>query len=178
MEEESEKNTIGEEIMSWIKPMAIALAAAYLLNAFVIVNAKVPTGSMESTILPNDRIVASRLSYLFNPPSRFDIVVFRYPEDLEVLYIKRVIGLPGETVVIINGNVYIDGVYLEEDSQFKKEQSWGSWGPFVLGEDEYFVLGDHRNNSEDSRAWTYTLRREHIIGRAVFKYFRGFEILN
>jgi signal peptidase I len=133
---------------------------------------------MESTIMTNDRVVAFRLSYLFSEPSRFDIIVFRNPDDPDVLYIKRIVGMPGETIMIENGNVYIDGVHLVEDRQFIKEEFFATSGPFTAGEGEFFVLGDNRNRSEDSRAWDTTFVSEDlIVGRAVFKYFRNFEIL-
>lgn len=172
------KNSIYEEIISWAKAIITAGIIAFFVNNFVIVNAMVPTGSMESTIMSNDRVVAFRLSYLFSSPSRFDIIVFRNPNNESLLYIKRIIGMPGETVMLSNGNVYINGTILEEDSTFIKEPFFGEFGPFIVGENEYFVLGDNRNRSEDSRSWENPFVPEDLIlGRAVFKYFRGFEIL-
>ncbi|MCL1936448.1 MAG: signal peptidase I [Defluviitaleaceae bacterium] len=174
----SNRTSFISELFSWIKAIVTAGIIALIVNNFVIVNAMVPTGSMESTIMTNDRIIAFRLSYLFNSPSRFDIVVFRNPDDESVLYIKRIIGMPGETLMIANGRVYIDGERLYEDDEFIKDNFFGTFGPFVIGEDEYFVLGDNRNNSEDSRAWDNPfVGRNAILGRAIFKYFRGFEIL-
>ncbi|MCL2462144.1 MAG: signal peptidase I, partial [Defluviitaleaceae bacterium] len=95
------------EVISWIKTILFAVILAVFINQVVIVNATVPTGSMEDTIMPNSRIVAFRLDYLFTTPKRFDIVVFRYPDDRTQLFVKRVIGLPGETVSIRDGEVYI-----------------------------------------------------------------------
>lgn len=170
--------TLKGEIISWAKAIASAAIIAFIANNFILVNAMIPTGSMENTIMTNDRVVAFRLSYLFSSPSRFDIIVFHHPDRDGLLYIKRVIGLPGESVYLINGRIYIDGVYLAEDSAFAKEPFVGTFEPFIVGEGEYFVLGDNRNNSEDSRSWKYPFVTEDlIIGRAVFKYFRGFEIL-
>ncbi|MCL1995911.1 MAG: signal peptidase I [Defluviitaleaceae bacterium] len=171
------KTRLRDEIFSWIKAGITAAVVALFVNNFVIVNAMVPTGSMETTIMTNDRIMAFRLSYLFNSPSRFDIIVFQNPNS-PYLYIKRIIGMPGETVIIANGRVYIDGEFLEEDSTFIKEDFFGNHGPFFIGENEFFVMGDNRNSSSDSRFWQNPFVSEDlIVGRAVFKYFRGFEIL-
>ena len=171
-------NNMVSEVISWVKTIVFSIAFALLVNNLVIVNAKIPTGSMESTIIPNDRVIAYRLSYMFSSPDRFHIIVFRNPEREEVLYIKRVIGLPGETLEIINGDVYINGDLLVEDRQFIKEDFFGSWGPFEIPEGEFFVLGDNRNNSADSRSWDITfVPEENIIGRAIFRYFRGFKML-
>lgn len=167
-----------KEVLSWAKAIVTAAIIAYVANNFILVNAMVPTGSMENTIMTGDRLVASRLSYLFSSPSRFDIILFPSPHHEDLIYIKRVIGLPGESIVIVNGRIYINGVYLEEDSAFVKESFSGSFGAFIVGEREYFVLGDNRNNSFDSRFWENPfIPEDSIIGRAVFKYFKGFEIL-
>ncbi len=85
---------VKDEIISWVLTIAIALIVAFAINSFVIVNAKVPTGSMENTIMPKDRFIANRLAYINDSPERGDIVVFKYPDDESVLYVKRVIGLP------------------------------------------------------------------------------------
>lgn len=177
IEEKDKKSTFKAELISWIKAIVAAGIIAFIVNNFVIVNALVPTGSMEPTIMTNDRIIAFRLSYMFSSPDRFDIVVFRRPY-IEDLFIKRIVGMPGETIMISNGGVYVNGERLYEDEQFIKEDFGGIAGPFTIGENEFFVLGDHRNNSDDSRGWAQPFVAEDmILGRAVFKYFRGFEIL-
>ena len=168
-----------EELISWAKAIAVAGVVAFVVNNFIIVNAMVPTGSMHTTIMTDDRIVAFRLSYLFNEPERFDIVVFENPANRDVLFIKRIIGLPGETVLVSGGSVYINGEPLLEDAQFIKEPFDGHAGPFVVGEGQYFVLGDNRNNSDDSREWANPfVPSENILGRAVFQYFPRFSILH
>ena len=162
------------EAISWIKTIVFAFILAIAINKFVIVNAKVPSGSMENTIMTNDRIIAFRLSYLFSDPQRGDIVVFKYPDDPEekILYVKRIIGLPGETVEIIDGDVYIDGELLEGEEAYVKEPPVGDFGPIEVPEDAYFMLGDNRNNSADSRYWqnkfVYT---DKIEGKVFMKYF-------
>ncbi|ADU74926.1 MAG TPA: signal peptidase I [Hungateiclostridium thermocellum] len=172
----SKKQKVFKEIVSWSLCLLGAFIIALLLTKYVIVNAYVPTGSMENTIMPGDRIIASRIHYYFSEPKRGDIVVFRYPDNEEVLYVKRIIGLPNETVEIKDGNVYINGKLLEEP--YIKEKAYGDFGPYEVPEGCYFMLGDNRNGSTDSRRWTNKyVKKEKILGKALFKYFPGFKIL-
>lgn len=167
---ETEKNKIKAEIIDWTKHIIIALAIAFFLAFFVIVNANIPTSSMEPTIMVNDRIIANRLSYKFSEPQRGDIVVFKYPDDEKLLYVKRVIGLPGDTVNISKGGVYINGEKLDEP--YITTSIIGNFGPYTVPTDSYFMLGDNRNNSLDSRYWTNKfVARDKILGKAIFKYF-------
>ncbi len=166
------------EIISWVKLLAAALVFALCINQFVIVNARVPSGSMENTIMTNDRIMGLRLSYLFSGPERGDIVVFQYPDDEKIDYVKRIIGLPGETVEIRAGKVYIDGAAQPLDDSFIKEEAYGDYGPYTVPEDSYFMLGDNRNNSRDSRFWQNKyVKKNKILGKVYFRYYPNFEIL-
>ena len=165
------------EIISWIKTVVFAMVFALFITRVVIVNATIPTGSMEDTIMPNDRIVAFRLAYIASEPRRFDIVVFRYPDDETVLFVKRIIGLPGETVEIRDGQVYINNSDTPLDDSFTKNNATGNNGPYEVPEGYYFMLGDNRNSSADSRSWENTyLSKEKILGKVVFKYFPNFQI--
>lgn len=167
-----------KEVWSWVKTIALALVLAFIINSFIIVNATVPTGSMENTIMPNDRIIALRLTYYFEKPERGDIVVFKYPDDESVLYVKRVIGLPGETVVIRDGRVYIDGSETPLDDEYVKETPLGDFGPYEVPEGHYFMMGDNRNESKDSRYWDNTYVAENkILGKVYLKYFPGVKML-
>lgn len=167
------------EIISWIKTIAMAVVIAVLINSFVIVNATVPTGSMENTIMPGDRIIALRLTYYVSSPERGDIVVFRYPDDESVLYVKRVIGLPGETVEVKDGEVYINNSDTPLDDSFVKEQPVGDFGPYEVPGGCYFMMGDNRNNSQDSRYWVNKyVEEDKILGKVYFEYYKGFEFLN
>ena len=103
-----------EELISWIKTIVLAVLIALFINFVLIVNATVPTGSMENTIMTKDRVVALRMSYLFSDPERGDVVIFKYPDDETMLYVKRVIGLPGDTVEIKDGGVYFSSVSAQE----------------------------------------------------------------
>ena len=170
------KQKVKSEVVSWVKTFVIAVVIAIAVNAFVIVNAKVPSGSMERTIMTNDRIIAFRLSYKFTQPERGDIVVFKYPDDRDVLYVKRIIGLPGETVEMVDGIVYINGSKLDED--YLKEDAYGTYGPYTVPEGKYFMMGDNRNLSWDSRFWENTfVPLEDILGKGVFRYYPKFKRL-
>lgn len=172
----NKKQEIIKEIISWALYILGAVLFALFLTRFVIVNAFVPTGSMESTIMPKDRLIASRIHYLIGNPERGDIAVFRFPDDEEVLYVKRVIGLPGETVEIKDGTVYIDGNLLEEP--YLKEKPIGDYGPYKVPEGSYFMLGDNRNNSKDSRKWNNKfVKKEKILGKTLFRYFPSIKAL-
>lgn len=108
--EETQKSTSAvREILSWVLTFALAIGAAFLIKNYLIINADVPTGSMENTIMPGDRLIGNRLAFLKDTPERGDVVIFHYPDDEEELYVKRVIGLPGEEVRIDDGKIYIDG---------------------------------------------------------------------
>lgn len=113
-----EKNSFKKELISWIKTIVMALVLAYLITTFLIVNAVVPSGSMETTVMTNDRLVANRLSYVFGSPERYDIIVFKYPDDEKTLFIKRIIGMPGETITIKDGEVYVEGQQEPLDKSF------------------------------------------------------------
>lgn len=175
----SVKQELIKDALSWGKTILFAVIFALLFNRFIIVNARVPSGSMESTIRTNDRIIANRLSYLFSDPARFDIVVFPSPDRPDQLNVKRVIGLPGETLSIVNGQVFIDDGAQPLRDDFVLGAITGNFGPVQIPEGHYFVLGDHREDSVDSRRWQATpfVYRGDILGRVVFRYFPGFRDL-
>ena len=178
-EKTEEKKSFFSEALSWILTIAVAVGIALVINGVIIVNATVPTGSMENTIMPKDRIIALRLTYDFSDPQRGDIAVFKYPDDESLLYVKRVIGLPGETVEIRDGKVYIDNSQTPLDEPYLKEEMVGSFGPYEVPEDCYFMMGDNRNNSLDSRYWEKTyVKKEKMLGKVYFRYFPSFSILS
>lgn len=159
-----------KELISWIKTILVAVVLAVVLTQVVIVNATVPTGSMQNTIQINDRIVAYRLSYLASDPQRGDIVVFRYPDDEKQLFVKRIIGLPGDKIEGRGGKVYINGVPLEET--YLKGVSTEPFSAREVPEGHYFMMGDNRSDSWDSRYWKNTfVAQEKILGKVIFRYF-------
>ena len=195
--EEEKKGDMRKEVVSWIRMFVIVIAVVFVLTQFVIINVRVPSGSMENTIMTKDRLIGFRFSYWFDEPQRGDIILFSYPVDEKQTYIKRVIGLPGETVEIRDGKIYIDGSSepLEED-YLKETWTWENDGyTFNVPEGCYFVLGDNRNDSEDGRFWAQIalnegkastaeeaekysyLKKDEIKGKAIFKYYSKFAIL-
>lgn len=170
------RQTIKKEIFSYSKIILTAVAISFGVNHYVIANAVVPTGSMESTIEPEDRIFINRLAYISSKPERGDIISFWYPDDETQNFLKRVIGLPGETIQGIDGEIYINGKLLEED--YIKEKCYTDFGPYEIPKDCYFVMGDNRNNSHDSRFWQNKfVAKDSIVGKAVIKYYPQFENL-
>ncbi len=169
---EKKRRVVFRELREWVIALGIGLLLALFITQVLIVNAEVPTGSMQPTILAGDRIIGLRPAYLFEDPERFDIIIFRYPDDESVYYIKRIIGLPGETLEIKNGQIYLNGSDepLEEPNVYA--EIVGDFGPYEVPEDQYFVLGDNRNESWDSRYWQNTyVPREKIVGKALFRLF-------
>ena len=139
------------EILDITKIFFTALAIAITVNSCLIANASVPTGSMETTVMTGDRIIINRLSYKFDSPKRGDIVSFILPDDGTSQYLKRIIGLPGETLKGKDGVVYIDGAPLDPD--YTDQVINEDFGPFTVPDGCYFMMGDNRNNSWDSRFW-------------------------
>lgn len=171
---------IGREIFEWVKIVVSAAVIAFVLNTFIIANSEVPSGSMENTIMTGDRVIGSRLSYRFEDPERGDIAIFRFPDNEKIYYVKRIIGLPGETVDIIDGKVYINGSDEPIDEPYIREPMIPE-DPmhFEVPEDCYFMLGDNRNYSMDARRWENTyVKREKIIAKVLFRYFPNPGMLN
>ncbi len=165
-----------KEVVNTILMLLACIAIAKMINSFIIVNARVPSASMETTIMTNDRLVANRLAYVFDTPERGDIVVFEAPDDPEKLYIKRVIGTPGDKVEIVDGYLYLNDQLVDEP--YLKEPMVGSFGPYYVPEDNYFMLGDNRNNSLDARYWRNTyVPEDTILGKAVFTYYPKIQII-
>ena len=163
-----------KEILAWVLTIALAVLAAKAINKYVIIKAEVPTGSMENTIEVDDCILGFQLAYLFSDPKRGDIVIFPWPDNPETTYVKRIIGLPGETVEIKNGAVYINGEAIRES--YLKEEMVGEYGPYVVPEGSYFMMGDNRNSSQDSRRWTNTyLKEEDIMAKVLCRYSPDFQ---
>lgn len=160
---------ILKEILSTSIYLLLVLCAAYLIVTYVGQRTQVSGSSMETTLSNADHLIVDKISYRFGDPKRFDIIVFPFQYDRETYYIKRIIGLPGETVQIDeDGKIYIDGELLEEDYGREVIEDPGrAIEPVLLGTDEYFVMGDNRNNSSDSRTLSVgNIHRDDIIGRA------------
>ena len=165
-----EKDSTAKELFQWLIAILAAVAIALFVDNFLIVNAQIPSGSMENTIMTGDRVVGNRLSYLTKNPERYDVIIFKYPDDESQLFIKRIIGLPGETVEI--RDIYIDGSSEPLEDVETKEYMVGNYGPYTVPEGCYFVMGDNRNDSKDSRYWIHPyVSKDKILGKAVFRYW-------
>lgn len=178
-EEEKQPKSKLREAVEFLIPIVVAVIIAIILKSVVFANAVVPTGSMLNTIHEGDRIIASRLAYVKEDPQRYDVIIFKYPDDEKQIYVKRVIGLPGETVQVINGVVYVtktDGETIQLDDSFVTNCTpEGNFGPFEVPADSYFMMGDNRNSSWDSRFWDNKfVNKEKILGKVKFKYYPSF----
>lgn len=172
-EEEDEVNWV-QEIKSILSTIVVTIVIVFLLKTFIIINASVPTGSMENTIMPGDNILGLRIAYLLEEPERGDVIFFYFPDDETQKYVKRIIGLPGEKVYINDGKVYINDSEVPLEEPYLKEEWIVSTGPyeFYVPEDSYLMLGDNRNGSADARLWKNPyVAKEKIIGKAIFTYY-------
>lgn len=164
-------NRIMRELLNTAIYLLCVLGAVWLVITFVGQRTEVEGASMENTLHNGDNLIVDKLSYRFHDPERFDIIVFPFQFQDNTYYIKRIIGLPGETVQIMDdGSIYINGEKLEENygmEVIKPETIGRAVEPIELGDDEYFVMGDNRNNSSDSRTdMVGNITRENIIGKA------------
>lgn len=171
-QKEEEPFSWKKEIISWIQIIAAAVVIALVLNNFIIANSRVPTGSMENTIMSKSRVIGSRLSYINSDPERGDVVIFKFPDNRDIYYVKRVIGLPGETVDIVDGKVYINDSDAPLDESYLPEPMEGSYGPYTVPEGCYFMMGDNRNNSLDARFWkNQFVPKKDIMAKVLFCYY-------
>lgn len=182
MDKETEKangNILSKEkkssfLKDFILPLIIGLIIVYLLRVFVFGLYYVPSGSMIPHLEINDHVFATKFSYQLHDPKRYDVIVFDYPVEYkengkEVRYVKRLIGLPNETVEIKNNEIYINGKVIE-DSFRANDTDMSDFGPVTVGENEFFMMGDNRNHSNDSRIWG-TVPRELLIGKVQLIYW-------
>lgn len=179
-EDHDKKDAILKEVFSWVKILVGAFVVAFILSHFVIVNARVPSGSMISTINIGDHLIGFRLAYTFSNPKRGDIVMFDAPDVDNKIYIKRIIGLPGDKILIKDCKLYVNGV---EQKESYVKNGWkmvkGTYGndkEYVVPKGEYFMMGDNRDNSSDSRVWG-SVKRKSIIAKAIFRYYPSFKSL-
>jgi signal peptidase I len=199
----------GRWLWEWVKSISVAILLFLVIRTFAVEAFKIPTGSMESTLLVGDFLLVNKAVYgaqvpftrvrlpAFDSPERGDVVVFEYPLDQSKNYVKRVVGLPGDKVEMRNGELFVNGVRQEEnyvqhtqpgsdyyDPQFEWQRRYlapgvdpatyrptrDDWGPILVPADNYFVMGDNRDNSQDSRYWGF-VERILIKGRPLFIYY-------
>ncbi len=175
-QEEEEKTDVLKIFLDYGICIAIAVGIALILRSYVFVLGHVPSSSMYDTISEDDRVTIFRLAYAFSDPKRGDIVSFYYPDDESEIFIKRIIGLPGEVIQGIDGYVYINGNKLEEP--YTDGAYTADFGPYEIPDGMYFMMGDNRGNSLDSRYWVNKfVAKEKIIGKSDFKVYPKFEVL-
>ena len=158
------------ELKSWLRDILFAFAIAIFIVIFVVQPVKVEGTSMQPQLVDQERIFVNRFIYRFTDVCRGDVVVFWYPRDRSKSFIKRVLGIPGDELEIRNGTVYINGSEIPEpylESDFRDHKSFHK---VIIPPGQYFVLGDHRNSSNDSRSWGFVDRRL-IYGKAIFSYW-------
>lgn len=161
-------------ILGYILYILVIIGLTWMIVTFVGQRTRVSGQSMETTLQDEDNLIVDKISYRFHDPSRYDIIVFPYKYEENTFYIKRIIGLPGETVQVKDGYTYINGKKLTSDIYGREvmDEPGIAEEPIKLGSDEYFVLGDNRNHSQDSRdPYVGVLKRSDLMGRAFVRIY-------
>ena len=147
---EKPKKSLQREIFEWIMVLVVAAALAFVVRTFIFEPVRVDGSSMLNTLENNEFMIATKFDYLAGDPERFDVVICDYPNTDDGMYrVKRVIGLPGETIELKKGELYVNGEFVEQNFEMTPNET--DFGPFTVPEGHYFVMGDNRNNSLDSR---------------------------
>lgn len=160
---EKPKKTLKQEIIEWVVTLAVALVIAAVVRTFIFEPVRVDGNSMYPTLKHGEVMIVSKMSYRFGgEPALFDVVICHYPDRGNTNFVKRVVGLPGDTVEVRDGHLIVNGVTYEE--KFLHERPIENFGPITVPDGQYFVMGDNRNNSNDSRR-VGPLDREYIVGK-------------
>jgi signal peptidase I len=163
-------NRLGEELVAWFKTLASAAVYATLIVTFGFQVARVEGQSMAPTLQDQDRLIVNKLTYRLGDPHVGDIVMLYYPLKPEKSFVKRIIAEEGDQVRIVDGRVYRNDVPLDDSFVPQEYRSHDDWGPQVIPEGYYFVMGDHRNNSSDSRHWGF-VPKKYIIGKVQLRWW-------
>lgn len=168
--EEAQRAPLLRALLELLHDLSVAALFCFFLIAFVAQAFRVQGTSMQPLLADGERIIVNKFGYRFHPIERGDVVVFWYPREPQVSFIKRVIGLPGDVVELRRGAVYVNGQRLEEDYLAAQYRDTDNYPPTEVKKGYYFVLGDHRNSSNDSRSWGEVPER-YIYGKAVFRFW-------
>ncbi len=163
-------NRLGEELVAWLKTLASAAVYATLIVTFGFQVARVEGMSMAPTLQDQDRLIVNKLAYRIGDPKVGDIVMLYYPLKPEKSFVKRIIAEEGDQVRIVDGKVFRNDVQLDDSFVPADYRSHDDWGPQVIPEGYYFVMGDHRNNSSDSRHWGF-VPKKYIIGKVQLRWW-------
>ncbi len=162
--------TWREEFVAWVSTLAQATVYATLVVTFGVQVARVEGQSMAPTLADQDRLIVNKFSYRFHAPQRGDIVMLYYPLNPDKSYVKRVIAEAGDAVRVVDGRVYVNDVALRDDFVPVEYRSHDDWGPQVIPAGYYFVMGDHRNGSSDSRHWGF-VPKKYIVGKVQVRWW-------
>jgi signal peptidase I len=163
-------NRLGEELVAWLKTLASAAVYATLIVTFGFQVARVEGMSMAPTLQDQDRLIVNKLAYRIGDPKVGDIVMLYYPLKPEKSFVKRIIAEEGDQVRIVDGRVFRNDVPLDDSFVLPEYRSHDDWGPQAIPEGYYFVMGDHRNNSSDSRHWGF-VPKKYIIGKVQLRWW-------
>lgn len=170
VEKKEKKRSPARALLEWLVAFAVAFLLAVFVTQVLIVNARVPSSSMEPAVQAGNRVIGWRLAYLDEGPERWDPIIFKFPDDESQLFLKRVVGLPGDEVLIKDGRIYLNGSDTPLEDPWPPETPAGDYGPVTVPAGCYFVMGDNRNNSWDARFWQNTfVAEDKIVGKAVFR---------
>jgi signal peptidase I len=161
---------VGEELLAWLKTLTSAAVYATLIVTFGFQVARVEGQSMAPTLEDQDRLIVNKLAYRLHAPEIGDVVMLYYPVDPDKSFVKRVIAGPTDTIRSVEGRVYRNDIPVPDDFIPEQYKSHDTWGPKFVPEGYYFVMGDHRNNSSDSRAWDY-VPMKYIIGKVQVRWW-------
>jgi len=159
-----------DQAVAWLGTFASATVYAVLIITFVFQIARVEGESMAPTLADHDRLIVNKLQYLVAAPQRGDIVMLYYPVNPDKAFVKRVVAEPGDSLRIVNGRVFVNDVSMPDDFVPEEYRSHDDWGPQIVPEGYYYVMGDHRNNSSDSRHWG-PVPKKYIIGKVQVRWW-------
>lgn len=171
-DEQKDQPTIRQSMgwAAWLRDLIIAVAVALIFVLFLYQPVRVEGFSMMPRLQNDERLFVNKFAFHFESVQRGDVVVFWYPRDTRISFIKRVIGVPGDQVAIRNGIVYVNGLRLREPYVLPRFRDHWNYPAVTVPPDQYYVLGDHRNSSNDSRMWGF-VPAQNIYGKAVFAYW-------
>ena len=160
-------------ILPWIFQIAVVLALAAMMSIFFCQSVIMQESSMEPSIETGQHLLMNKVTYKFKEPQRGDVIAFKKDgKEHSSIHVKRIIGLPGEKIQIKDGKVYINDSETPLDEPYLPETPEGDYGPYYVPEDSYFMLGDNRNWSKDSRFWQNTyVKKEKVLAKAIFRYY-------